>query len=82
MYCAPRVVIELDGAQHLASGRVSTRSAQAPATAGERVLVLRLLADDVANELDTILDAVLHSLTLRRDAGRSPLLTVERRTPA
>jgi len=44
--------------------------------------VLRLLADDVANELDTILDAVLHSLTLRRDAGRSPLLTVERRTPA
>jgi superfamily II DNA or RNA helicase/very-short-patch-repair endonuclease len=62
-----RVVVELDGAQHLgdpAAYRRDRRKDQLLQETG--YLVLRFLAEDVSKDLDTVLDAILRTLAHRR----------------
>jgi len=65
----PRLVIERDGQQHLGDP-----VAYRPDRRKDRLLqengymVLRFLADDVAKDLDAVLDAILRVFTNRRQA--------------
>lgn len=72
IYCVTaRVVIELDGAQHLADAVTYRRDRRKDQLLQENgYLVLRFLAEDVAKNLDAVLDAVLRSLTRRREVIR------------
>ena len=65
-----RVVVEVDGAQHLAEPvayRCDRRQDQL--LQGNGYLVLRYLAEDLAKELDLVLDGILRSLSSRRKPG-------------
>jgi very-short-patch-repair endonuclease len=64
------LVIELDGAQHLSDPAAYRRDRQKDALLQEHsFFVLRFLADDLAKELDAILDTILRSLAhLERDS--------------
>jgi very-short-patch-repair endonuclease len=66
-YCeAARLVIELDGAQHLADADAYRRDREKDALLQEQgYFVLRFLAEDLARNLGTILDAVLRVLANR-----------------
>jgi very-short-patch-repair endonuclease len=66
-YCeAARLVIELDGAQHLADADAYRRDREKDAQLQEQgYFVLRFLAEDLARTLGTILDAVLRVLANR-----------------
>jgi very-short-patch-repair endonuclease len=75
LLCADsRVVVELDGAQHLADAHAYRRDRRKDQLLQENgYLVLRFLADDVGKDLDAILDVILRSLTFgqRRLEGLS-----------
>ena len=62
-----RVVIELDGAQHLGDPVAYRRDRHKDQLLQENgYIVLRFLAEDVAKELDSVLDTILRSLARRR----------------
>ncbi len=61
-----RVVIELDGAQHLADADAYRRDRRKDALLQQhRYLVLRFLAEDAGKQLDYVLDAILAALVHR-----------------
>jgi superfamily II DNA or RNA helicase/very-short-patch-repair endonuclease len=62
-----RVVVELDGAQHLADPAAYRRDRRKDRLLQENgYFVLRFLAEDVSRDLDTVLDAILRALANRR----------------
>lgn len=62
-----RVVVELDGAQHLTDAITYRRDRRKDQLLQENgYLVLRFLAEDLGKELDAVLDAILRSLAHRR----------------
>lgn len=64
-----RLVIEIDGPQHLSDPAAYRRDRRKDQLLQENgYLVLRFLAEDVARELDTVLDGILRSLSNRRTA--------------
>ena len=71
LLCADsRVVVEVDGAQHLADPVAYRRDRRKDQLLQENgYLVLRYLAEDLAKELDSVLDGILRSLSARRKAG-------------
>ena len=71
---ASRLVIELDGGQHLASTDAYRRDRRKDALLQEHgYFVLRFLAEDVGTKLDVVLDTVLRTLEHRAkwNSGRS-----------
>ena len=72
-YCeAARLVIELDGAQHLADADAYRRDRERDALLQEQgYFVLRFLAEDLAVNLDKVLDAVLRVLENRLSQRRT-----------
>jgi hypothetical protein len=71
LLCADsRVVVEVDGAQHLADPVAYRRDRRKDQLLQENgYLVLRFLAEDLAKELDSVLDGILRSLSSRRKPG-------------
>ena len=64
---ASRLVVEIDGPQHLADPAAYRRDRRKDQLLQENgYLVLRFLAEDVARELDAVLDGILRSLSHRR----------------
>jgi superfamily II DNA or RNA helicase/very-short-patch-repair endonuclease len=62
-----RLVVELDGAQHLADADAYRRDRRKDALLQQHgYLVLRFLAEDAGSQLDCLLDAVLAALAHRR----------------
>ncbi len=62
-----RIAIEIDGPHHLADPVAYRRDRRKDRLLQEQgYLVLRFLAEDVAKDLDTVLDVVLRALTHRR----------------
>lgn len=62
-----RVVVEVDGAQHLADPVAYRRDRRKDQLLQENgYLVLRYLAEDLAKELDSVLNGILRSLSARR----------------
>jgi very-short-patch-repair endonuclease len=73
------VVIEVDGAQHLVDPVAYRRDRRKDQLLQENgYLVLRFLAEDVAKDLDSVLDGILRSLSSRRKPVTTNLLTVVR----
>ena len=74
LLCADsRVVIEIDGAQHLADPVAYRRDRRKDRLLQENgYLVLRYLAEDLAKELDAVLDGILRAVSSRQ---RSPVVT-------
>ena len=68
LLCADsRVVVEIDGGQHLADPVAYRRDRRKDQLLQENgYLVLRYLAEDLAKELDSVLDGILRSLSSRR----------------
>lgn len=67
LYAEGRVAIELDGSQHLASADAYRRDRRKDLLLQENgYFVLRFLAEDVGKHLDTVLDAILRTLSHRR----------------
>jgi very-short-patch-repair endonuclease len=71
LLCADaRLVIELDGGQHLADPVAYRRDRRKDQLLQENgYFVLRFLAEDVGKELDAVLDAILRVLARRRHSG-------------
>ena len=69
LFCADAgVVIELDGAQHLADAEAYRRDRRKDALLQQNgYFVLRFLADDIGKSLDIILDAILAALVHRKN---------------
>ena len=66
-----RVVIELDGGQHLANADAYRRDRRKDALLQERgYFVLRFLAEDVGKHLDDVLDTILRVIALRERESR------------
>jgi len=81
LLCADsRVVVEIDGAQHLADPAAYRRDRRKDQLLQENgYLVLRYLAEDLAKELDSVLDGILRSLSSRRKPGPTAIpITVVR----
>jgi Protein of unknown function (DUF559) len=65
-----RLVVEIDGPQHLADAAAYRRDRRNDQLMQENgYLLLRFLAEDVARELDAMLDGILRSLSQRRRAA-------------
>jgi very-short-patch-repair endonuclease len=61
-----RIVIEIDGSQHLGDAAVYRRDRRKDALLQSHgYLVLRFLADDLGKELEAVLDAVLRVMARR-----------------
>jgi superfamily II DNA or RNA helicase len=75
LLCADsRLAIEVDGPQHLADPVAYRRDRRKDQLLQENgYLVLRFLAEDVARDLDTVLDGILRSLSRRRTTAASQL---------
>ena len=69
--CAERrLVIELDGAQHLADAEAYRRDRRKDALLQQHgYFVLRFLAEDAGKQLDQVLDAILAALVHRQKGG-------------
>ena len=67
LLCADaRLVVELDGGQHLANADAYRRDRRKDALLQQNgYFVLRFLAEDVGTQLDTVLDAILRTLAHR-----------------
>jgi len=67
LLCADaRLVVELDGAQHLGDAEAYRRDRRKDAMLQENgYVVLRFLAEDVGKQLDAVLDAILRALSFR-----------------
>jgi hypothetical protein len=66
-----RLVIELDGHQHLADAEAYRRDRRKDARLQEQgYFVLRFLVEDLAKHLDDVLDAILRTLAHRERAIR------------
>lgn len=81
LLCADsRVVVEIDGGQHLADPVAYRRDRRKDQLLQENgYLVLRCLAEDLAKELDSVLDGILRSLSARRKPGSMAIpITVAR----
>ena len=62
-----RVVVEIDGQQHLADADAYRRDRRKDAALQEHgYFVLRFLAEDLAKHLDDVLDAILRAVSRRR----------------
>ncbi len=72
--CASRrIAVELDGSQHLGDADAYRRDRRKDALLQEHgYLVLRFLAEDVAKNLDHVLDDILRGLTHREASSRTP----------
>ena len=70
LLCADsRIVVEIDGGQHLADPVAYRRDRRKDQLLQENgYLVLRYLAEDLAKDLDSVLDGILRSLSSRRAA--------------
>ena len=69
---ASRLVVEVDGAQHLSDAAAYRRDRRRDRLLQESgYMVLRFLAEDLAKDLDGVLDAILRSLTRHRAAGHA-----------
>jgi superfamily II DNA or RNA helicase/very-short-patch-repair endonuclease len=69
----PRVVIEVDGAQHLGDAVAYRRDRRKDQLLQENgYIVLRFLAEDVSKDLDTVLDAILRVFANRRRLMQLP----------
>ena len=68
LFCADAgVVVELDGAQHLADAEAYRRDRRKDALLQENgYFVLRFLAEDVGKQLDHVLDTILRTLVHRQ----------------
>ena len=68
LFCADaRVVVELDGSQHLNDPDTYRRDRLKDALLQENgYFVLRFLAEDIGRHLDRVLDAILRGLAHRR----------------
>jgi hypothetical protein len=66
-----RMVVEIDGEQHLSDANAYRRDRRKDRLLQENgYIVLRFLAEDLAKDLDGVIDAILHALTRhRRSAG-------------
>lgn len=71
LLCADsRVVVEVDGSHHLADPVAYRRDRRKDQLLQESgYLVLRYLAEDLAKELDAVLDGILRALSARRSAA-------------
>jgi very-short-patch-repair endonuclease len=68
LYADGRIVIELDGSQHLANADAYRCDRRKDLLLQENgYFVLRFLAEDVGKNLDMVLDAILRALTHRRN---------------
>jgi very-short-patch-repair endonuclease len=66
----PRLVIELDGPQHLGDPVAYRRDRRKDRLLQEiGYIVLRFLVDDVAKALDAVMDSILRVLANRRQAA-------------
>ena len=73
---ALRIVIELDGAQHLSDTEAYRRDRRKDRLLQQSgYLVLRFLAEDVGKELNVVLDSILQSLVGRERSGINLLRT-------
>lgn len=83
LLCADsRLVVEIDGAQHLADPVAYRRDRRKDQLLQENgYLVLRFLVEDLAKELDTVLDAILRTVSSRGRATAIRPLTVLRGSP-
>ena len=72
LLCADaRLVVELDGAQHLESTDSYRRDRRKDQLLQENgYFVLRFLAEDVGKKLDMVLDAIQRTLVSRRNENR------------
>ena len=73
-FCADsRMVVELDGAQHLADAEAYRRDRRRDAMLQQNgYFVLRFLAEDAGKRLDLILDTILAALVHRREESKKP----------
>ena len=70
---ALRIVIELDGAQHLSDAEAYRRDRRKDRLLQQSgYLILRFLAEDVGKDLDGVLDSILQSLVGRERSGSWP----------
>ena len=84
LLCADsRVVVEIDGGQHLSDPVAYRRDRRKDQLLQENgYLVLRYLAEDLAKEPDSVLDGILRALSARRNTAAVIPMAALRRSGA